>query len=238
MAKVRGSKQHRMVIKHHLPHQRWVAAAAGLVCAIVIWGIGFLFGQQFERQVQSLQPDSQKSLKQLRGHLAELEQGHLVDQVALESARRDLTVKQEQIRQLEKDLAFYKGVLAPEKNAKGLQVDRLGIEKLSGPRNFRLNWVLIQAGKNTHYLAGDTTLDVVGKLAGVEKVLSLKEVVSEAPNLKFKFRYFQGFSVQIELPEQFVAEKVLLSATAKGNQAQSISQQYVWAIQETLVNVE
>ena len=238
MARVRGSKQHRMVIKRHQPHQRWVMAAAALVCAIVIWGVGFLFGQHFERQVQSLQAGGQQMLEQLRGQLTELEQGHLVDQVAVQGARSDLKAKQEQIRQLEKDQAFYKGVLAPEKNAKGLQVDHLGVEKLSALRTFRLNWVLTQAGKNTNYLAGDTSFEVVGKLAGVEKVLSLKDVVSDGPNLKFKFRYFQSFSVQIELPDKFVAETVLLSATAKGNKAQSISQQYEWAVQETLVNVE
>jgi len=238
MAKVRGSKQHSMVIKHHQPHRRWVMTVAALVCAIVIWGVGFLFGKYFEQQAQSLQPGGKQMLEQLHGQLAELEQGHLMDLVAVESARSDLAAKQEQIRQLEKDLAFYKGVLAPEKNAKGLQVDRLGIEKLSAPHSFRLNWVLTQAGKNTNYLAGETSFEVIGKLAGVEKVLSLKDVVSETPNLKFKFRYFQSFSVQIELPDEFVAGKVLLSATAKGNKTQSISQQYKWAVQETLVDVE
>lgn len=238
MAKVRGSKQHSLVVRHHQPHKQWLMGSAALACAVVIWGVGFLFGQHFERQVQSLQPGGQQMLAQLRDHLAELEQGRLVDEVAVESARSDLIEKQEQIRQLEKDLAFYKGVLAPEDNAKGLQIDRLGVGKLSEPHNFRLKWVLTQAGKNTNYLSGDTSLELIGKLAGVEKVLFLTDVVSDVPNLKFKFRYFQNFSVQVELPEQFVVEKVLLSATVKGKKAQSISQQYDWAVQETLVNVE
>jgi len=238
MARVRGSKQHSLMLKHHQPHQRWVLGAAALVCAIVIWGVGFLFGQHFERQAQMLQPGGQQMLAQLREQLTELEQGHLVDQVAIERARNDLRQKQAQISQQEKDLAFYKGVLAPEKNTKGIQFDRMGVEKLSFPHHFRLSWVLIQVGKNTSHIAGDTSLEVVGKLAGVEKVLSLKDLVFETPNLNFKFRYFQSFSVQIELPEQFVAEKVLLSATTRGGKSQSISQQYEWAVQEMLVDVE
>lgn len=238
MAKVRGSKQHRMVIKHHQPRKQWAMGAAALACAMIVWGVGFLFGQHFERQAELLRPDGQQMLLQLREQMTELEQGRLVDKIAVDSARSDLKEKQTQIRQLEKDLAFYKGVLAPEKNVKGLQVDRLGVVKLSAARNFKFKWVLTQVGKNSKYLSGDTTFQLTGKLAGVEKVLSLKDVVSEKSNLKFKFRYFQNFSVQVELPEQFVAEKILLSATVAGNQAQSISQQYEWAVQEALVNVE
>ena len=238
MAKVRGSKHHRMVIKHHQPKKQWVMAAAALACAMIVWAVGFLFGQHFERQLQSLRPDGQHNLMQLRAQKTALEQGRLVDQVAVDRARSDLKKNQTQIRRLEKDLAFYKGVLAPEEDVKGLQVDRVGVEKLSRARTFRVKWVLTQAGKNTNYLSGNTSLKLIGKLAGVAKVISLKEVVSEAPNLKFKFRYFQDFSVQVELPEQFVAEQVLLSATVAGKKAQSISQQYEWAIQETLVDVE
>ncbi|MEH6358236.1 MAG: DUF6776 family protein [Pseudomonadales bacterium] len=238
MAKVRGSKQHRMVIKHHHPKKQWVMALAALACAVIVWGVGFLFGQYFERQAQLLRPDGQQMLLQLHEQVTELKQGRLVDKVAVDGARSDLKEKQTKIRQLEKDLAFYKGVLAPEKNVKGLQVDRLGVEKLSTARNFKFKWVLTQVGKNSKYLSGNTSLELVGKLAGVEKVLSLKDVVSEELNLKFKFRYFQNFSIQVELPEQFVAEKILLSATVAGNQAQSISQQYEWAVQEALVNVE
>jgi len=238
MAKVKGSKQHSMVVKHHEPHKQWVIGSAAFACAVIVCVVGFLFGQSYERQAQSLRPGGQQMLEQLREQIAELEQGRQVDQVAVESTRQALQEKEETIQQLGKNLAFYKGVMAPGKNASGLQVDRLGVEKTADLRRFRIKWILTQAGKNTGYLSGDVSLEVTGKQAGLEKVLSLKDVVSEEPNLKFKFRYFQSFSVQVELPEQFVAEKVLLSATSKGAKAQTVSQQYEWVIQETVVDVE
>jgi len=238
MAKVKGSKQHSMVVKHHEPHRQWLLVAVAFICAVVVCVVGFLFGQSYEREVQSLRPGGRQMLEQMREQIAELEQGRLVDQVAVESTRQALQEKAEIIQQLEKNLAFYKGVMAPEKNAWGLQVDRLGVEKTANSKSFRIKWMLTQAGKNTGYLAGDVSLEVIGKQAGLEKVLSLKDVVSEVPNLKFKFRYFQSFSVKVELPEQFIAEQVSLSAVSKGAKAQTVSQQYDWVVQETVVDVE
>jgi len=238
MAKVKGSKQHSMVVKHHEPRKQWVIGAAACACTVIVCVAGFLFGQSYERQEQSLRPGGQQMLGQLREQVAKLEQGRQVDLVAVESTRQALQEKAELIHRLEKNLAFYKGVMAPGNNASGLQVDRLGVEKTADLRSFRIKWVLTQVGKNTGYLSGNVSLEVTGKQAGLEKVLSLKDVVSEVPNLKFKFRYFQSFSVQVELPEQFVAEKVLLSAVSKGAKAQAVSQQYGWVVQETVVDVE
>jgi len=238
MAKVKGSKQHSMVIKHHEPHKRWLLVVAAFICAVTVYVVGFLVGQSYEAQAQALRPSGQQAFDQLQERIAELEQGHQVDQVAVENTRQVLKDKAESIRLLEKSLAFYKGVMAPENNAKGLQVDRLGVEKTDQAKGFRIKWMLIQAGENSGYLSGDVSLKLVGKQAGAEKVLSLNDVVSEVPNMKFKFRYFQSFSVQVELPEKFVAEKVLLSATSKGSKPQSVTQQYGWVVQEKVVDVE
>lgn len=238
MARVRGSKQHSMVIKPHQPYKRWLMALAAFVCALAVCVVGFLFGQSYQRHEQRLQPDGQLMIAQLQDQIAVLEQGRLVDQGAVNSIRLALEEKERQIEKLKKNLAFYKGVMAPEKNASGLQIDRLGIEKTAELQSFLVKWVLTQVGKNTGYLSGDVTLEITGKQAGLEKVLSLKDVVSEMPNLKFKFRYFQSFSVQVELPEDFVAEKAVLSAISKGAKAQNVSQQYDWVVQETVDDVE
>jgi len=238
MAKVRGSKQSRMVIKHHEPHKRWLVVITAFVCAVLVCAVGFLFGQHYERESQAQKPDGEAALAQLRENIARLEQDRQVNRVALENTRQALKDKEETIRQLEKNLAFYKGVMAPEKNAKGLQIDRLGVERTADARVFRVKWVLTQAGKNTSYLSGDASLKLVGKLAAQEKVLSLRDVVSELPNTKFKFRYFQSFSVLVELPKQFVAEKILFVAKSNGTKSQTIERQYDWVVQETIVDVE
>lgn len=238
MAKVRGSKQHSMVIKPHQPHKRWLMALAAFVCALTVCVVGFLFGQNYQRQAQVTQPSGKLMLTQLQDQIAVLEQGRLMDQGAVESIRLALEEKERQIDKLEKNLAFYKGVMAPEKNAVGLQIDRLGIEKTAELQSFRVKWVLTQMGKNTGYLSGDVTLEITGKQAGLEKVLSLKDVISDMPNLEFRFRYFQSFSVQVELPDDFVAEKAVLSAVSKGAKAKSVSQQYDWVVQETVHDVE
>lgn len=238
MAKVRGSKQHSLVIKHHQPMRRFVWAVAALLTVMLVWLLGFLFGQHYERAQQSLSDDATNSLVGLQAQVAELQQNRLVDQVAVESARQSLKKKQQQISQLERAVAFYKGVMAPEDKLLGLRVERFAVSKMSDGKAFRLKWALTQAGKNTNYLSGNASVELHGTQAGSKKVLSLKNVATEAPNLKFKFRYFQNFSVQVKLPDQFVAQKVVLSATSTGKKAQTISQQYDWVVEETLVDVE
>lgn len=238
MVQVKGSKQHGLVIKQHQPMQRFVWFAGGMLSIAVVWLLGFLFGQYYEREQQLLSPDGQLSREQLEVRATELEQDLLVGQVALESARKSLSEKQQKIQQLERAVSFYKGVMAPEDGKHGLRVERFGVGGTSKKSVFDLRWSLIQAGKNSSYLSGEAGLELIGKLAGSEKVLSLKDVVKEVPNLKFKFRYFQNFSVQVELPDQFVVEKVALTATSRGKRAQSTSRQFDWVVQEMLVDVE
>lgn len=238
MARVKGSKQHGLVIKQHQPLQRVVWFAGGMLGVVLMWLLGFLFGQYYERGQQSLPADGQLNREQLELRTAKLEQDHLVDQVALESARKSLSEKQRQISQLKREISFYKGVMAPEDGRQGLRVQRFSVDATGKKPEFDLRWSLTQLGKNAGYLSGETGIKLIGSLAGVEKVLLLKDVVKDMPNMKFKFRYFQNFSVQVELPDQFVVETVVVTATSRGKQAQTISQQFDWVVQESLVDVE
>ena len=238
MGRVKGSKQHSMVLKHHEPYKRWLVVAGILVAVVLVAVAAFWGGQQYEREAQKFKPGGEIELKQLHEQIAELEQGHVIDRTALENARLTLQEKEELIQQLDKSLTFYKGIMAPENNARGLQVDRLGVEKGDSDGYFRIKWVLTQVGKNTAFLSGDVNLEIIGTQAGKEKVLPLGDVMVGDSNLKFKFRYFQSFAVDVELPDQFQAAQVRIEASTSGNKPQGVVEQYDWLVQEIVSDVE
>ncbi|MEZ5523346.1 MAG: DUF6776 family protein [Pseudomonadales bacterium] len=212
--------------------------AGGVLAILLVWLLGFFFGQYYERDRAVVSDSGRLTREQLEVRIAELTQDRLVDQVALESARKSLSNKRQQIDQLEREVAFYKAVMAPEDGLNGLRLARFNVASASGKGVFELRWSLVQAGKNTRYLSGETELELLGSQGGEKKVLSLKDVVKEVPDLKFKFRYFQNFSVRVSLPDGFVAEKVRLTAASQGKKAQTVSQEFAWVVQEMLVDVE
>jgi|GEM_PF-784725 len=127
-------------------------------------------------------------------------------------------------RELERELSFYRSIMAPENNADGVSINGLELIPTLLPRQYRLKLILTQLKKRKQSLKGKAEIKLVGAQNGEAVELD----VAKLANLKlnFQFRYFQILDTEFILPEGFelsyLKTKVIVPSSrwSKGSQAE------------------
>ena len=116
--------------------------------------------------------------------------------------------------QVKKELAFYEKVMAPEKEADGIVIDKVIITPTQSPDHYRFQVILVQQKKSKRYAKGHINFDIKGSLKNKPNKLSLTKLSKlTEKDLSFNFQYFQIIKGEFDLPKGFKAEQLLLSVT-------------------------
>lgn len=166
-------------------------------------------------------------------------QGSLVTKQASETVRQENVQLQDRIAELEKELAFFRGIMRPNSQKKGLVISSATFSETATQGKYRFKLVLTQLATRHTVTSGYVKGTLVGSEKGEPKSLSLSTLskVFGSKGAKFKFRYFQHIDGFLELPEGFVPERVELTAKTLGRRPIKRTETYRWAIQEGQVNV-
>lgn len=241
MAVVKGSPQERLVIRQYQPWERFRRAVYFLLL-IVLVGVGGYYGglydsmsriQQLTLERDSLSSELQaaeRSIATLTQRVNVLEKGGEVDRKATEGIRQTVKELKAQISTLEEEVSFYKGIMAPSSNDRGLRVSKIDITALENAGSFRYSIMLTQVADNSSYISGLAAVNFVGLRNGERVILPLRDLDSSVTDLgvKFRFRYFQEISGELTLPEQFVPEQVQVVLQSTGGKAQRVEQTIDW----------
>ena len=162
--------------------------------------------------------------------LAELETRSELDRDAIARLTQDLAENRGAIDELERELAFYREVMAPE--------DRGGSVRLRAPRFLAtdqpLVWeyqVIVQQGSMSDVRnVGDLRLKLFGRLAGEPTMLNLAELDAELETdaLSLNFRYFQRFDGVLRLPAGFAPERVEMEVDIKKPRSDGVTAAHDW----------
>ena len=141
MATVKGSKQHQMVVVPHRPLYKasvfllFLASMAAF--SYVTWEFGRQQGMATrvavvnERDAIAEELTSMRRLNsELRKELAELRLGGEIDSRANEEIQDTVEGLQRQIATLSEEIRFYKGVMLPNVEDKGLRIERLDMASI------------------------------------------------------------------------------------------------------------
>ena len=241
MAVVKGSQQERLVIRQYQPWERFRRAVYFLLL-IALVGVGGYYGglydsmsriQQLTLERDSLSSELQaaeRSIATLTQRVNVLEKGGEVDRKATEGIRQTVKELKAQISTLEEEVSFYKGIMAPSSNDRGLRVSKIDITALENAGSFRYSIMLTQVADNSSYISGLAAVNFVGLRNGGRVILPLRDLDSSVTDLgvKFRFRYFQEISGELTLPEQFVPEQVQVVLQSTGGKAQRVEQTIDW----------
>jgi len=204
--------------------------------------IGYRLGN-FYHNYQSMTLGQQKSrLDQLyqqqadqveRIHTLEVELA--VEQLASKNAQAMLKQMSVEHYQVKKELAFYEKVMAPEKGANGLVIDNIKITASQSLNYYNFQVVLVQQQLKKRYAKGYVDLVITGSLADQPSQLKLADISSTTrEELSFSFQYFQVIEGSFTLPENFIAEKIQLSAIltkSKWQKYQELNKTIPWVIE-------
>ena len=188
-----------------------------------------------DQQKTRLEQLYQKQTKQVeRIHTLEVELA--VEQLASQNAQATLKKMSLDHYQVKKELAFYEKVMAPEKEANGLVIDNVKITVSQSVKHYNFQVILVQQQLKKRYAKGYVDLVIIGSLSNKPSQLKLSTISSfTKKELRFSFRYFQVIEGSFTLPENFVPEKIQLSAIltkTKWQKYQKLNKTLPWDIEE------
>ncbi len=175
----------------------------------------------------------EQALKVERIHTLEVELA--VEQLANQNAQVTLQQMAGEHYQVKKQLGFYEKVMAPEKGANGLVIDNVKITASQSPNHYHFQVTLVQQQLKKRYAKGYVDIMVMGSLANKPSQLALSDISTVTKkNLSFSFKYFQVISGDFTLPNDFVAEKILVSAIltkSKWQKYQKLNEYIPWILE-------
>jgi uncharacterized protein DUF6776 len=239
----------KLIVVPYQPGKRARQSLFFIISSIAIAVVGFFAGESrlsYQYDVVAEERDSllselrrvRESEAGYRQGVANLERGRAIDTQAQQDVQATIKGLEQEASQLKADVTFYKNILAPADNTKGLQVQKMEITATSDSNRYAYKIVLTQVANNKRYINGVVAVNFIGSINGKKEILPLRDI-SEVKELgvKFKFRYFQDIAGELTIPNNFTPEKIQVVAQARGKKNTRVEQTFDWKSKETVNNV-
>ena len=211
------------------------------LCLFVGYRVGNYYHQhqearlnQQQSRLDALYEEQAKLLERI--HTLEVEL--TVEQMANQQAQEILKQTAQEHYEDKKQLAFYEKVMAPEKQADGLVIDNVKVIATQSPNHYQFQVALVQQQLKRRHTKGFIDLVIAGSLDNKPAQLKLSEVASlTKKQLSFNFQYFQIISGELTLPENFIPEQIVVSATlpkARWQKYFKLDKSFAWQLDEKL----
>ncbi len=211
------------------------------LCLFVGYRLGNYYHQhqaaklnQQQSRLDTLYEEQAKLLERI--HTLEVEL--TVEQMANQQAQEMLKQTAQEHYEDKKQLAFYEKVMAPEKQADGLVIDNVKIIATQSLHHYQFQVALVQQQLKRRHTKGFIDLVIAGSLNNKPTQLKLSEVASlTKKQLSFNFQYFQIISGELTLPENFIPEQIIVSATlpkARWQKYFKLDKSFTWQLDEKL----
>ena len=166
----------------------------------------------------------------LKDQIVYLERSQEIDQQACAEVKASLAGLQEEVADLNEQVAFYRGIVSPDASRAGVRVYEFKVYPTATPNVFRYGLVLIQSVRHDRRIAGRIEISLQGLEAGQTQVRRLSELtVSGERNLLFSFKYFEEFGGEFRLPPGFRPTRALVAVLPEGGAVPKIEDEYEWS---------
>lgn len=212
--------------------RRWTVRLAVLVTLFLVisggWLLYTLGGVYADHDLNSLRAERdqlRERVQQLEAQNAELERrfavvkrARQIDQEAYAEYRKSQAILEHRITELREEVAFYRGIMAPEREIEGIHAQSFTLTPGLVDDQYHFRLVMVQMGNNNQVIQGQIRIEVTGTEDGKAASyghgsLSLDP---EADNdIKYRYRYFQVIEGDWALPEGFEAREVVVRADPK-----------------------
>lgn len=212
-------RKHRLVVKPHRPWKDGLTyAGAALAVAALAWaafeygrwraGYDHVAAAREQARLTAELRGAQADNAALTDRVALLARSSEIDETARAQVKGSITDLQDEILELREELAFYRGIVAPDDGG-GLRIQSLKLARGAEDRHWHFRLVLIQSIKQEQRANGAVALTVHGVRGGVAVALPLSELVATpAATLGYSFKYFQDFEGDLLLPAGFTPGRV------------------------------
>lgn len=209
-----------------------------LLVLAVVW-LSYEYGRrvagfdasQVEQQIQGLQQQleqAQADLAASQHQAAILERNSQIDGDATSELQATLTLTQNEVLELKKELTFYKSIVSPEDTKRAVAIQTIQMDA-DGEGGYNYRIMLSQRGRNDRFVRGKLIVSFKGSQDGEATVIPLKNVSKQvtAP-LKLGFKYFQNFEGKLQLPVTFRPELMRVQVKPSSKQLDPVDEQFAW----------
>lgn len=234
-----------LAIVPYRPYRRFVIFFIFLVVLCVTAAMSFFIGSYYSdgdylgliAERNRLMEDYALKLEEVRKYeaqMANLKLGSRVDRKATESIRSELVDLKQQIAELEKENQFYREIMSPSPEKKGIVIDTPVITATKEEGRYKYNVAVKQIATKHAQVTANLEFLLVGIKDNKEQKISLKQVSDtvESDSLKLRFKYFQRIEGEMTLPEGFEPLRIELKVVANKPKKAVIENKFGWISQE------
>lgn len=246
MSAVIGSKPTRLVVVPYRPYAR-LCIILGTVAAVLLTGVvsylvgksqGMVQGTEIIAERDALRVELAAKVAEaedLSQQVANLRLAGEVDRASNEGVRNQVIELKEKIASLEQDITFYRNLMAPNENQRGLTIGSVDVISTGVPRRYNFKVVMQQFAVNHQVINGSLRVTIVGYDGETVRRMPLKDLSEQIDqeDIKLRFRYFQNIEGQLVLPEGFEPERIELVAKSTGQNGTTVEKKFGWLTQES-----
>ena len=169
-------------------------------------------------------------IQKLKDQTVYLQRSQEIDQQACASIKSSLSHLQDEVSDLQEQVAFYRGIVSPDASRAGVRVHEFKIYPTATAGVFRYDLVLIQSVRHERRTAGRVEVSVQGQQGGQSLAHRLSDLlISGEKNLVFSFKYFEEFGGEFRLPDGFRPTRVVVAVLPDSGAVPKIEDEYEWA---------
>ncbi len=230
----------KLVVKQHRPVRRATIILGFLLGAVIAVAMAFNYGKwayiltslDTSKSRNGLIEDNvslKKQVSQLEKELARSKRAIDVDRNARVDYQRSVTALENEVADLELEIAFYREIFASTEEQSGPQVRGFRITDFDGGRRYQYRLVLTNVTKDDMIADGSVAVQFRGKKDGVEQWVRLSDIAQDgADPLSFNFKHFRRIEGVLELPERFAPRDVYVAVHQNGRSKLSFNEVYKW----------
>ncbi|WP_394200012.1 DUF6776 family protein [Shewanella waksmanii] len=185
-----------------------------LLLVIVAFSLGALVWQTWlDHQAAEVKVDNRREqqlsaqLKQQAEVLAATNLSLTLEQEANKNMQQMFAQQHSKQQELERELAFYRSIMAPENIAEGVAIHGLELIPSQLDNKYRIKLVLTQLQKRKQSMKGQAKLTFIGLQQG--EVVNIDLSTLSDASFAFQFRYFQVLETEVVFPADFELNRVV-----------------------------
>lgn len=220
--------------------RRYSVSLVSLTVGLLLGATMVASAYYFEHQQQHEQLISELTSQQHNLHKAQKELAACQTEVQILSiGKTELQVLteglQQQIADQEKDLTFYRKLMASESGKEGLDLNAWSLTRLT-ERVYLLRLTFVQYAQQHPLMNASLQILVNGQenqqsMQYDIQALRLGDQDAQTEQ-RLRFRYFQIVEIHFTLPENFVAESIIIDAMLAVRNAKAWQREIPWQVQE------
>ncbi len=215
----------------------WGAAIIVLLVLAVSFYAGFRYGLgesgvllQRNKSLVMQTSDYERQVSELTQQVAIAEKAAEIDRLAAEEVRQSLLAEQLQVSSLQKDLDFYRSLVAPGERQAEVALHSLELVPGQQAGDYHFSALVTQSGGGNPLVKGNISANLELEVDGERQFTPVQQLPGFTGKLpaKLRFRFFQRVEGAFALPDNARPLQIVLRVTLGGKTARELETVYSW----------